>query len=109
MTTRVVEVDLGDGVVALVRAVEVADDEVEVAEKVGWDDRFDFTDVTATLAGVANALRPAVAAAKPHKMTVELGLELALKSGKLTGLVVEGAGKAALEVTLEWQRGTDRG
>jgi hypothetical protein len=107
--TRIVEVDLGGGATALVRAVEVADEEVEVAEKVGWADRFDFTEVTATLAGLAEALRPAVAAAKPHKMSVELGLELALKSGKLTGLIVEGSGKAALKVTLEWQRATGGG
>ena len=110
METRIVEVDLGDGVVALVRAVEVPDDaEDEMAEKVGWADRFDFAEVSATLAGVAEALRPAVTAAKPHKMTVELGLELALKSGKLTGMIVEGSGAAALKVTLEWQRATGGG
>ncbi len=44
-------------------------------------------------------------AAKPDKMTAELGLKLAVKSGKLTGMLVEGSGTASLKVTLEWQRG----
>jgi hypothetical protein len=35
-------------------------------------------------------------------VTVELAIELAVKSGKLTGLVVDGEGKGALTVTLEW-------
>lgn len=105
MGTRVVEVDLGNGTTALVRATEIPDDEVDGAEKVGWRDGLDFTEVTDTLAGIAEALRAAVDAAKPHKMTVELGLELAVKSGKLIGMLVEGSGKASLKVTLEWQRG----
>jgi len=109
MRTRVVEVDLGNGTTALVRAVDVDDDEGEGSEKVGWADRFDFSEVTATLGGIAEALRSAVEQAKPERMTVELGLELAVKSGKLTGMLVEGSGTASLKVTLEWQRGTSGG
>lgn len=109
MGTRVVEVDLGNGTTALVQVVEIPDDEADGAEKVGWRDGLDFTEVTGTIAGIAEALRGAVDAAKPHKMTVELGLELAVKSGKLTGMLVEGSGKASLKVTLEWQRGNTAG
>jgi len=35
-------------------------------------------------------------------MTVELGIQLAIKNGKLTGLIVEGKADASLKVTLEW-------
>src|SRR3954447_10963545 len=106
MAARLVEVDLGGGAVALVRAVEIAEeDEDSGAEKVGWRDRFDLTDVTDMLDGVAQSLRAAAESAKPSKMTVELGIELAVKSGKLTGIIVEGSGTASLKVTLEWQRG----
>ncbi|MGI8984503.1 MAG: CU044_2847 family protein [Acidimicrobiales bacterium] len=104
MGTRVVEVDLGNGTTALVQAVEIRDDEALGAEKVGWRDGFDFAEVTGTLAGIAGALRAAVDAAKPDAMTVELGLALAVKSGKLTGMLVEGSGTASLKITLEWQR-----
>ncbi len=101
MERRVVEVELPGGATALVRATEI-DDEVEGAEKVGWGDRFDFDDVAATLTGVTKALRGAIDKVAPSKVTVELGIELVLKSGKLTGLIVEGQGTASLNITLEW-------
>lgn len=109
MRTRVVEVDLGNGTVALMQVTDAEVEEGEGAEKVGWQDRFDFTDVAETLSGIADALKSAVATAKPHTMTVELGLELAVKSGKLTGMLIEGSGKAALKVTLGWERGSAGG
>jgi hypothetical protein len=97
--TRVVEVALPNGTVGL---MQVRDIDGGGAEKVGWQDRFDFTGVADTLDGVADALRDSMARARPGKVTVELGIELAVKSGKLTGLVVEGNAKATLKVTLEW-------
>jgi hypothetical protein len=94
--TRVVEVELPNGTVGL---MQVRDIDGGGAEKVGWQDRFDFTGVAETLDGVADALRDSVARARPGKVTVELGTELAVKSGKLTGLVVGGNAKGALKVT----------
>lgn len=99
MGERVIEVELPNGAVALVRAAEI---EGAGAEKVAWPDRFSFGDVTATLEGVAQAIRDAVERVKPDKVSVELGIELVVKSGKLTGLIVEGEGTGSLTVTLEW-------
>jgi hypothetical protein len=42
---------------------------------------------------------------KPAEASVELALKLVVKSGKLTGLLVEGGGEAALKVTLTWKNG----
>jgi hypothetical protein len=98
--TRVVEVDLPNGGTALVRAREF---EGRGARKVRWEDRFDFKGVADTLEGVAEALRSSLAKARPSNVTVELGVELVVKSGKLTGLIVEGEGKGSLTVTLEWE------
>jgi hypothetical protein len=39
---------------------------------------------------------------KPSKTTVELGIQLAVQNGKLTGLIVEGKAEASLKVTFEW-------
>lgn len=39
---------------------------------------------------------------KPTEATVEFGLSLTAKSGKLTGLVVEGDAAASLKVTMVW-------
>jgi hypothetical protein len=100
--SRIVEVTLPNGATALVRAVHVDGG----ATKTTFGDRFDFADVAATPEG----LRASLVKAAPDTVTVELGLELALKAGKLTGLLVEGEGSGSLAVTLEWQRdGNSRG
>jgi hypothetical protein len=103
MAVRVVEVTLPNKTVALVRAADL-DEGGQIAEKVGWKDTFDFADVTGTLEGIARAIHAGVEKAAPSKMTVELGIELAIKNGRLTGLIVEGEADASLKVTMEWDK-----
>ncbi|MDH2387236.1 CU044_2847 family protein [Streptomyces sp. HNM0663] len=60
-----------------------------------------------TVRGVVGSLRMGMAAAAPHEVTVEFGLELAAKSGQVVSLVADGEGKAAITVTLTWsERGS---
>lgn len=99
MAGQVVEVRLPNDTVAFVRVADVDDGG---AEKVGWQDRFEFDDVAGTLEGFSMAIRSALRLAAPSRVTVELGLELAVKAGRLTGLLVDGSGKGSLRVTLEW-------
>jgi hypothetical protein len=119
---RVVEVALPNGAVALVRAADLDEGtgSGQVAEKAGywreeeradiwrdrekggWPDAFDLDGVSKTLEGIANAVRSGLVKVKASKTTVELGIDLAVKSGKLTALVVEGGAAASLKVTLEW-------
>ncbi len=61
-----------------------------------------FSDVTQALEGIASALATTLVKVKPQKAVVELGIEIALESGKLTAMLVKGSGKANLKVTLEW-------
>lgn len=103
MERRVVEVTLPNGAVALVAAQLV---DGGGATKTGFG-RLDFDGVARTLEGVTQAVRGAVAKAAPSKVTVELGLELAVKSGVLVGLIVDGETTGSLTVTLEWERGSD--
>jgi hypothetical protein len=101
--SRVVEVTLPNQVVALVRVADLDEQRPSrTAEKVGWKDHFDFADVSKTLEGIAQAIRSGLDKAKPARTTVELGIELAVKNGKLTGMLVEGEANASLKVTLEW-------
>jgi hypothetical protein len=99
--TRVVEVELPNGATTLVRAVEV---EGIGATKTGLRDKFKFDEVAETLEGITDAIKATLDKVAPGRVTVELGIELALKSGKLTALIVEGEGRGALTVTLEWER-----
>jgi hypothetical protein len=101
MAGRVVEVVLPNGTVALVQAAEV-DEPGGPAEKIGWKDTFDFDQVSGTLEGISQAIRSGLKKARPSKTTVELGLQLAVRNGKLTGLLVDGQVQASLRVTLEW-------
>jgi hypothetical protein len=103
MAVKVVEVVLPNGVVALVSAADEDDGESGGgAKKVGAKEFFDFDQVSGTLEGIADAIKSALHKAKPSRTTVELGISLAVKNGKLTGLVVEGQASASLKVTLEW-------
>ena len=101
MAGRVVEVLLPNNTVALVRVAE-SDGTGGPAEKVGGRRSSTLTQVSGTLDGIAQAVRSGLEKAKPSKTTVELGIQLAVKNGKLTSLLVEGQADASLKVTLEW-------
>jgi NTP-dependent ternary system trypsin peptidase co-occuring protein len=97
----VVEVELPNGAVALVRPRVVAGDG---ATKTSVMDRFNFDDVAATIEGVSGAIRAALVSAAPDSVSVELGFELAVKAGKLVGMVVDGEATGSIKVTLGWGR-----
>jgi hypothetical protein len=63
-----------------------------------------FDGVRATVEGIATELAGVWQRVKPAEASVEFGLKLTAKSGKLTGLVVEGGGEATLTVTLTWRQ-----
>ena len=105
MQENIVEVKLDNGATALVAARRIGGG----ASKVGAVPEFDLDAVAEVLEGISTKLQSAVAKAAPDKVSVELGLELVVKAGKLTALVVEGQGTASLKVGLEWQRGASGG
>jgi hypothetical protein len=83
---------------------------MEVAEAggpqtVGLDDVLSFDGVRDTVSAICRDLAKAWEAVKPSEATVEFALNVAVRSGKLTGLVVEGGGQASLKVTLTWKDG----
>jgi len=77
-------------------------------QPVGLDEVLSFDGVRDTIKAVCGQLAEAWGHVKPAEATVEFGLSLAAKQGKLTGLLVEGSGEASLKVTLTW-RGDESG
>jgi hypothetical protein len=80
----------------------------EVAETggpqaVALSDVLSFDGVRETITAVCKELAKAWEVVKPAEAEVELALRLVAKSGKLTGMLVEGGGEAALKVTLRWK------
>lgn len=61
-----------------------------------------FDGVMDAIEGVATALADTMQKLKPKSASVEFGVELAAKEGRLLALFVQGEGKANLTVTLEW-------
>jgi len=59
-------------------------------------------EIAKAIEGISEALIGALEKAKPSKAVIEFGVEVALESGKLTALFVQGQSKANLKVSLEW-------
>ncbi|MCQ4080331.1 hypothetical protein NGB36_06905 [Streptomyces sp. RB6PN25] len=53
--------------------------------------------------GVAASVRDAAAQAAPDEVSVEFGVELAVKSGAVISVLADSEAKAALTVTLTWR------
>lgn len=100
MESRIVEVELPNGEVALFRAGDL---EGGGATKTAFG-RLRFDTVSKALEGIAESVKAAVDKAAPTKFTVELGLQLVVKSGELLALFADAETTGSLTVTLEWER-----
>ena len=99
MDRSIVEVELPNGATALVQAVDTGGGAVK-ATRPG---KSDISAVMGVLEGISAAIKSALVKAAPDRVSVEFGLELAIRSGALTAMLVGGEGNASLKVTLEWQ------
>ncbi|GAB3225138.1 hypothetical protein GCM10027447_14270 [Glycomyces halotolerans] len=59
------------------------------------------------ISAVSGELVSAWEKAQPQEATVEFGVAVDVKAGKLTGLLVGGGGAASLKVTLKWTASPD--
>ncbi|WP_432073367.1 CU044_2847 family protein [Streptomyces wuyuanensis] len=55
--------------------------------------------------GVARSLAGPLRAVRPDEVSVEFGIELTAKAGKVVGLLADGEAKGAIKVTLTWNGG----
>ncbi len=83
--------------------VRVSEDAGGGLEEVGRFEPGDLEAVLSTVEEVASLLHAKLAAIRPRRATVEFGVSLSVKSGRLAALVFEGIGEASLTVTLEWE------
>ncbi|MFF5216445.1 CU044_2847 family protein [Micromonospora sp. NPDC000442] len=73
-------------------------------QTVALDRALSFDGVRDTVEAVASELGQVRERVKPSEASVEFGLSLTAKAGKLTGLLVEADGEASLTATLTWKR-----
>lgn len=57
------------------------------------------------IVGVARSLAGPLRAVRPDEASVEFGIELTAKAGKIVGLLADGEAKAGITVTLTWSGG----
>jgi hypothetical protein len=98
---NVVSIELPNGAEVFAEVTEIESSE---ATKTADFSGFDFSGVGAALEGLAEAVDSSLEKVKPDKVGVELAMKLGVKSGVLTGLLVEGQGEASIAVTLEWDK-----
>ncbi|WP_017299623.1 CU044_2847 family protein [Nodosilinea nodulosa] len=65
---------------------------------------FSFQEIEDALLGITDAIKETIRKIEPQKASVKFGIEIGVESGNLTAIIVKGASKANLEITLEWEK-----
>ncbi|MFF7336467.1 CU044_2847 family protein [Streptomyces sp. NPDC008163] len=114
--SRITRIELPDGtpVWARISGAEELDAPVPGGGPTYTDTGFgDFTDqvqarvesLHSVVTGVARSLAVPLRAVRPDEVSVEFGIELTAKAGKIVGLLADGEAKGAITVTLTWNGG----
>jgi Trypsin-co-occurring domain 1 len=97
--TKIIPVELSDGTIIKVEATPIGEQRASSATR-------PFKEVTAIVKSItgeiAETLKEINQKVQPDKISVKVGIEVAVESGQLTALIVKGSGKANLEITMEW-------
>ncbi|WP_435809356.1 CU044_2847 family protein [Streptomyces seoulensis] len=109
-STRVARIELPDGTPVWARisgAGEPAYTEELSYTDTGFHERVEASveSLHSLITGVARSLAGPLSAVRPDEVSVEFGIELTAKAGKVVGLLADGEAKAALTVTLTWNGG----
>jgi hypothetical protein len=94
---------VGSGHVILVEARSSGGSE----EDVGAGELLAFEGVEEAITTISQRVTSALKAANPDRASVQFGIDVAVGSGGLTGLLARGSGAATLKVTLSWGGGGD--
>jgi hypothetical protein len=95
--TKLVPLKLSESLTISVEATDLGGE-----QRVGVNDAIDFQGVADAVEAIADSLVKTFNKVKPQKASVEFGIKVGIKSGKLTTLLVEGSGEANLKINLEW-------
>lgn len=98
--TKIVPVELSDGTIVKIEATPIGEQQVAYRKRPFGDALSVIKSITYDIASALQSMRQEV---KPDKISIKLGLEIAVESGQLTALVVKGASTANFEVTMEWE------
>ncbi|MEV5881554.1 CU044_2847 family protein [Streptomyces sp. NPDC052020] len=109
--TRVARIALPDGTPVWARISGGADLSAPPGElsysDTGFAERVEASveSLNALVTGVARSLAEPLRAVRPDEVSVQFGIELTAKAGKVVGLLADGEAKAGITVTLTWNGG----
>ncbi len=109
--TRVARIEMPDGTPVWARisgAEELAVPSGELSyTDTGFTDRVEaqVESLQSVVTSVARSLAAPLRAVGPDEVSVEFGIELTAKAGKVVGLLADGEAKAGIKVTLTWNSG----
>lgn len=99
---RLIEVALPDGSVVLAEVIGAGGGDVADAEK-----KFSLSALRGPLAEVGKWALTTVRESlpeQPDRLSVEFGIKLAVKSGKLLCVLAEASGESSLVVRMDWEK-----
>ncbi|WP_405882425.1 hypothetical protein OG762_29815 [Streptomyces sp. NBC_01136] len=109
--TRIARIEMPDGTPVWARisgAEELEEPSGELSfTDVGFGERVEaqVESLQSVITSVARSLAAPLRAVRPDEVSVEFGIELTAKAGKVVGLLADGEAKAGLTVTLTWNGG----
>lgn len=97
--TEIIALELSDKTVVKIEVTPIGEQRISACQQ-----SFDEVKkgIKSIAKDIAETMRSVQQEINPDKISVKLGLEVAIESGQLTALIVKGAGKANLEITMEW-------
>ncbi|MFG2451285.1 CU044_2847 family protein [Streptomyces sp. M41(2017)] len=109
--TRIARIEMPDGTPVWARisgADELEEQSGELSlSDVAFGDRVEaqVESLQSVITSVARSLAAPLRAVRPDEVSVEFGIELTAKAGKVVGLLADGEAKAGITVTLTWNGG----
>ncbi|KUJ40534.1 CU044_2847 family protein [Streptomyces sp. NPDC093228] len=110
-STRIARIEMPDGTPVWARISGAGELAVPPGElsytDTGFADRVEaqVESLHSVVTSVARSLAGPLRAVRPDEVSVEFGIELTAKAGKVVGLLADGEAKAGITVTLTWQGG----
>ncbi|AVH56541.1 MULTISPECIES: CU044_2847 family protein [Streptomyces] len=109
--TRIARIEMPDGTPVWARISGAEELEAPSGGLSYTDTRFgerveaQVESLQSVITSVARSLAAPLRAVKPDEVSVEFGIELTAKAGKVVGLLADGEAKAGITVTLTWNGG----
>jgi hypothetical protein len=97
--TRIIPVELSDGTIVKIEVTPIGEQRIAFQSRPFKEATTAIRSITAEVAGM---LREVQGEIQPDKVSVKIGLEIAIEAGQLTALIVKGASKANFEISMEW-------